>query len=138
MLYPAFPQAVQDVTGIGRFMGRILSLSMNRQADTESIGCTNLRNTSHSDSVPNRTVSGAVSSHDNSMRMVELTSKELCAVRCPTCGVAAGERCHLHSGSTCLEPHLDRKLCAIEALEQKRILGAKLHAASKYHRVKLH
>jgi hypothetical protein len=33
---------------------------------------------------------------------------------------------------------LDRKLCAIEALEQKRILEGNLRAASKYHRAKLH
>jgi hypothetical protein len=71
------------------------------------------------------------------MRMVELTPSDLCSVRCPTCGVAAGKRCHLHSGSTCVEPHLDRKLCAIEALEQKRILEVNNRAASKYHRAKL-
>jgi hypothetical protein len=69
--------------------------------------------------------------------MVELTPKELSSVPCPTCGVAAGERCHLHSGSPPFEPHLDRKLCAIEALEQKKILEANLRAASKYHRAKL-
>jgi hypothetical protein len=90
------------------------------------------------DSVPNRTVSRPMLSHNISMRMLELTPGELCSVRCPTCGVAAGKRCHLHSGSTCIEPHLDRKLCAIEALEQKRIFEANLRAASKYHRAKLH
>jgi hypothetical protein len=72
------------------------------------------------------------------MRMVELTHSELCSVRCPTCDVAAGERCHLRSGSPCIEPHLDRKLCAIEALEQKKILEANLRATSKYLRAKLH
>jgi hypothetical protein len=71
------------------------------------------------------------------MRMEELTPKELSAVRCPTCGVAAGQRCHLHSGSPRVEPHLDRKLSAIEALEQKKILDANLRAASKYLRAKL-
>jgi hypothetical protein len=69
------------------------------------------------------------------MRMVELTPKELSSVPCPTCGVAAGERCHLHSGSPCFEPQLDRKLCAIEALEQKKILETNLRAAN--HRAKL-
>jgi hypothetical protein len=69
---------------------------------------------------------------------VELTHSELCSVRCPTCGVAPGKSCHLHSGSTCIEPHLDRKLCAIEALEQKKVLEANLRAASKYERAKLH
>jgi len=77
-------------------------------------------------------------SHNISMRMVELTPKDLSSVGCPTCGVAAGERCRLHSGSPCFEPHVDRKLCAMEALEQKRILEANLRAASKHHRARLH
>jgi hypothetical protein len=42
------------------------------------------------------------------------------AVPCPICGVAAGERCLLHSGGLRNEPHLDRKLSAIEAVEAKR------------------
>ena len=75
--------------------------------------------------------------HNIRMRMEELTPKELSSVRCPTCGVAAGQRCHLHSGSPRVEPHLDRKLSAIEALEQKKILDANLRAASKYLRAKL-
>jgi hypothetical protein len=97
-----------------------------------------LPDTARTGNVPKRTVSRPMLSHNISMRMVELTPSELCSVRCPTCGVAAGKRCHLHSGSTCIEPHLDRKLCAIEALEQKRILEGNLRAASKYHRAKLH
>jgi len=76
--------------------------------------------------------------HNVSMRMVELTPKDLSSVSCPTCGVAAGERCHLHSGFPFLEPHLDRKLCAIEALEQKRILETNLRATDKYLRKKHH
>src|SRR5450432_1614347 len=98
----------------------------------------NLRDIDGHDSVPNRTVSRSRLLHNISMRMVELTLNELYSVRCPICGVAAGERCHLHSDSTSIEPHLDRKLCAIEALEQKKILGAKLRSVGKYHRVKLH
>ena len=52
--------------------------------------------------------------------MADMTPKRLLAVPCPTCGVAAGERCVLHSGQLRNDPHLDRKLCAIEALESKR------------------
>jgi hypothetical protein len=69
--------------------------------------------------------------------MDELTPKELSSVRCPTCGVGLGERCLLHSGSPRSEPHVDRKLSAIEALEQKRILNDHLRAASKYLRAKV-
>jgi hypothetical protein len=90
------------------------------------------------DSVTNGTVSRPKLSHNIHMRMVDLTPSELCSVRCPTCGVAAGKRCRLHSGSTCVEPHLDRKLCAIEALEQKRILEVNLREASKHRGAKLH
>ena len=61
------------------------------------------------------------------MRMVDLTSKQLVSVPCPTCGVAAGARCLLHSGAPRSEPHVDRKLSAAEAIEQKRI-----HRDSRY------
>ena len=81
---------------------------------------------------------GRVPLHNIGMRMDELTRKELSAVPCPTCGVAAGKRCHLHSGAPCFEPHLDRKLSAIEAMEQKKVLDVHLRAASKYLRAKLH
>jgi hypothetical protein len=80
---------------------------------------------------------GRAPAHNIRMRMGELTSRELSSVRCPTCGVAAGERCRLHSGSPCFEPHLDRKLSAIESLEQKRVLEVNLRAASKYLRAKI-
>jgi len=52
--------------------------------------------------------------------MCDLTPKQLSSVCCPTCGVAPGERCLLHSGSTRSDPHLDRKLSAAEAIESKR------------------
>ena len=76
--------------------------------------------------------------HDIAMRMPELTRIELCSVRCPTCGVAAGQLCQVALGFTSFQPHLDRKLCAIEALEQKRILETKLRASNKYFQAKLH
>src|SRR5258708_39610815 len=46
------------------------------------------------------------------MRMRELTLKQLTAVPCPTCEVAPGKRCLLHSGAPRSEPHVDRKLSA--------------------------
>jgi len=52
--------------------------------------------------------------------MSDLTSKQLFAVACPTCGVSVGERCLLHSGAPRSEPHIDRKLSAVEAVETKR------------------
>ncbi len=57
------------------------------------------------------------------MKMSELTPEQLSSVPCPTCGVAAGERCLLHSGSPRTEPHVERKLSAAEAIETKRVHG---------------
>jgi hypothetical protein len=37
------------------------------------------------------------------------------------CGVHAGMRCLLHSGRLRNEPHIDRKLAAIEAVERNGI-----------------
>jgi hypothetical protein len=54
------------------------------------------------------------------MRMKDLTSAQLSSVPCPTCGVAVGDRCLLHSGAPRSEPHVDRKLSAAEAIESKR------------------
>ena len=54
------------------------------------------------------------------MRMRELTPTQLSAVPCPTCGVAAGQRCLLHSGALRSESHVDRRLAAAEAIEAKR------------------
>jgi hypothetical protein len=48
------------------------------------------------------------------MRMKDLTDKMQLAVPCPTCGVSAGMGCLLHAGGLRNEPHLDRKLAAIE------------------------
>jgi hypothetical protein len=76
--------------------------------------------------------------HDISMKMLELTRSELVAVRSSSCGVAAGKLCHRASGSTSIEPHLDRDLSAVDALEQKRILETNLRASNKYFRAKLH
>jgi hypothetical protein len=47
----------------------------------------------------------------------ELATKQLSSVPCPTCGIAAGRRCMLHSGAPRSEPRADRKLFEIEAIE---------------------
>ena len=60
-------------------------------------------------------------SHSVRMKKSELTLKQVSGVPCPTCGVATGMPCVLHSGGKRLEPHVDRKLAAIEVLEKKSI-----------------
>jgi hypothetical protein len=62
---------------------------------------------------------GWVLSHYLRMKKKDLTPKQACSVPCPTCGVAAGRRCVLHSGTLRFQPHVDRKLSAIEAIEKK-------------------
>jgi hypothetical protein len=62
-----------------------------------------------------------VLSHHIQMSMSDLTAKQLFSVSCPTCGVAPGELCLLHSGGPRSRPHVERKLSAAEALETKRI-----------------
>jgi len=59
--------------------------------------------------------------------MKELSTKQLLSIPCPTCGVAAGQRCLVHSCALRSEPHLDRKLSAIEATETR-------HPISRQHR----
>jgi hypothetical protein len=54
------------------------------------------------------------------MKMKDLTPKLVLSVPCPTCGVDSGQRCLLHAGGLRSEPHVDRKLAAIEAIETKR------------------
>jgi hypothetical protein len=51
------------------------------------------------------------------MKKKELKPEQIVSVACPTCGVAAGEGCVLHSGAPRSEPHVDRKLSAIEAIQ---------------------
>jgi hypothetical protein len=72
------------------------------------------------------------SPHNVQMRTPNLTSKQLFSVDRPACGAAAGDRCRLHSGFQPSEPHLDRKLSAIEILENKKILDTDRRAARKY------
>ena len=49
----------------------------------------------------------------------ELTPKQVLTVPCVTCGAAIGEVCELHTGAPRTEPHRDRKLSAVEAVETK-------------------
>jgi len=49
-----------------------------------------------------------------------MTAKQLSAVPCPICGVAAGQSCVLYSGALRSDPHVDRRLAAVEAVEVKR------------------
>jgi hypothetical protein len=53
------------------------------------------------------------------MKRKELTPEQLSSIPCPTCGVAAGARCVLHSGAPRSEPHVERKFAATEAIEKK-------------------
>lgn len=55
------------------------------------------------------------------MRMNEITPEQFSSVPCPTCGVAAGQRCLLHTGELRKEAHIDRKLTAAEAIETKQL-----------------
>jgi hypothetical protein len=53
------------------------------------------------------------------MNKKDLTREETNSVPCPTCGVGVGKRCILYSGGLRSEPHLVRKIVAIEALDKK-------------------
>jgi len=70
--------------------------------------------------VQNGTVLRLVLPYCIKMKKSDLTAKECFSVPCPTCGVAPGEPCLLHSGGLRTEPHLDRKLSAIEANRNSR------------------
>jgi hypothetical protein len=60
-------------------------------------------------------------SHSVRMKKSKLTLKQVSAIPCRTCGVAIGMPCVLLSGGKRLEPHVDRKLAAIEGLEGNSI-----------------
>jgi hypothetical protein len=53
------------------------------------------------------------------MKKKDLTAKQISSVACPTCGVSAGRHCVLHAGGQRIEPHIDRKLAALEAMEKE-------------------
>jgi hypothetical protein len=54
------------------------------------------------------------------MKEKDLTPEELISVPCPICGVYAGPSCILYSGDLRSGPHVDQKLAAAEAIEEKR------------------
>jgi len=53
------------------------------------------------------------------MKIKQLTPKQLCSVPCPSCHVAAGERCVTSVGGLRFTPHTDRKVLAAKAVEDK-------------------
>jgi len=61
--------------------------------------------------------------HLRGMKVRNLTPKQLLSVPCPTCGVAIGARCLLHSGALRSEPHVDMTLAAADAVEQNNNRG---------------
>jgi hypothetical protein len=64
--------------------------------------------------VPIWTAFARVLSHAVPMRMRGMSPELFNSVPCPTCRVGPGKRCLLHSGGLRNEPHVDRKLAAIE------------------------
>ena len=58
------------------------------------------------------------------MKIAKMTKKQLASVRCPTCGVPAGNRCLLLAGVLRFEPHMSQKI-AVAAIERERIPRAK-------------
>ena len=111
-LYHACPISGINTRFAARFAGNIGPRS--NSPDTAPNGCTH--------NVQNETVLRLVLPHCIQMRVSDLTAKQLISVPCPTCGVAPGKRCVLHSGAPRSEPHVDRKLSAAEAIKTKRIL----------------
>lgn len=73
------------------------------------------------DPVPKWIVFRQVLAHPVLMHMNDMRPAQFLCVACPTCGVCVGERCLLLSGSLRSQSHLDRKLIAVVAVEQKRI-----------------
>ena len=62
------------------------------------------------------------------VKVKELTRIQLSSVRCPTCGVAIGERCETSARGFRFSPHPDRKLLAAEAVDKR---GTRKNAISK-------
>jgi len=69
-------------------------------------------------SVPKRTVSKSLMVSFE-CEMGDMPPLTLLARPLPTCGVAAGMPCLLHSGGLRIDPHIDRKLDAIEAVKRE-------------------
>jgi hypothetical protein len=65
-----------------------------------------------------------------------MTLEQFSSVPCPTCGAAIGKSCLLQSGAVRSEPHTDRKLSAVEAIEAKRYQLTQSREAMQYRRTK--
>jgi hypothetical protein len=65
-----------------------------------------------------------------------MTPEQFFSVPCPTCGAVIGKNCLWHSGAHRSEPHTDRKLLAVEAIEEKRYRRTQSREAKKYRRTK--
>jgi hypothetical protein len=65
-----------------------------------------------------------------------MTLEQFSSVPCPTCGAVPGKSCLQHSGAVRSEPHTDRKLSAVEAIEAKRYRLTQSREAMKYRRIK--
>lgn len=63
-----------------------------------------------------------------------MTPEQFSSVPCPTCGAVIGKSCLQHSGTVRSEPHTDRKLSAVEAIEAKRYQLTQSREAKKYRR----
>jgi hypothetical protein len=53
------------------------------------------------------------------MVLTHPTPKQFLSIPCPTCGVAAGMRCVLHSDAPRKEAHINRKVFAIAAMQKR-------------------
>jgi hypothetical protein len=58
------------------------------------------------------------------MKRKQLTLRQESSVACPTCGVAARNRCVLAAGGPRNRPHWHRKVAAAEAVEKEENLEA--------------
>jgi len=65
-----------------------------------------------------------------------MTLEQFSSVPCPTCGAVIGKNCLWHSGALRSDPHTDRKLLAVEAIEAKRYQRTQSREAKKYRRAK--
>jgi len=124
---PEFPEAGQDVKcpkcdesrPYKRFMlkysaePRGYSAQAQTNASTRTLSSTKLCKTAQ--------IQHARLSHACSMKLKDLTAKQLSSISCPTCGVGAGERCIMYSGAERLSPHVERKMAAAEAVETGKL-----------------
>jgi hypothetical protein len=61
--------------------------------------------------------------HYVAVKTSELTLTQMLAIPCSTCGATMGDVCQRYTGALRSEPHRDRKLAAVEAVQ--RTIGAR-------------